>query len=50
MTYEEQIKKWKAAMEKAVKKARAEKHGMRKLLVRAGIVERDGKRLAKHYR
>ncbi len=50
MTYEDQIKKWKAAMDKTMQKARAEKNGMRKLLIRAGIVEKNGKRLTRHYR
>ena len=50
MTYEDQIKKWRAAIDKTVKKALSQKNGGRKLLVRAGILERGGKRLAKPYR
>ena len=50
MTYEQQIKKWRAAMDKTMKKALSQKNGGRKLLVRAGILEPGGKRLAKHYR
>lgn len=50
MTYEQQIKKWRAAMDKTMKKALSQKNGGRKLLIRAGILEPNGKRLAKHYR
>jgi hypothetical protein len=50
MTYEQQIKKWRAAMDKTMKKALSEKNGGRKLLIRAGILEPNGKRLTKHYR
>ncbi|HWE94734.1 MAG TPA: hypothetical protein VG269_12285 [Tepidisphaeraceae bacterium] len=50
MTYEQQINKWRAAMNRTMKKALSQKNGGRKLLVRAGILERGGKRLAKPYR
>jgi hypothetical protein len=50
MTYEEQVKKWQAAMDKTMKRALSQKGGVRKLMVRAGILERGGKRLAKRYR
>lgn len=50
MTYEQQIERWRAAMRKTMKKAMSEKNGVRKLMVRAGILERGGKRLAKPYR
>jgi len=50
MTYEEQLKKWRIAMDKTVKKALSEKDGGRKLLIRVGILDKSGKRLAKHYR
>jgi hypothetical protein len=50
VTYEQQIKKWRAAMDKTVKNALSQKNGGRKLLIRAGILEPNGKRLAKHYR
>ncbi len=50
MTYEQQIKKWCQAMDKTVKKALAQKNGGRKLLIRAGILDKSGKRLAKPYR
>lgn len=50
MTYEQKIQKWRTAMDKTVKKALSQKNGGRRLLVRAGILERGGKRLAKPYR
>jgi hypothetical protein len=50
MTYEQQIEKWRKAMNKTVKKAMSQKNGGRKLLIRAGILEPNGKRLAKPYR
>ncbi|HET6251893.1 MAG TPA: hypothetical protein VFE47_29680 [Tepidisphaeraceae bacterium] len=50
MTYEDQIKKWRAAMDKTVKEALSQKDGGRKLLVRVGILDKSGKRLAKPYR
>ena len=50
MTYEQQIKKWRMAMDKTVKKAMSQKNGGRKLMIRAGILEKNGKRLAKPYR
>ena len=50
MTYEQQVKEWRQAMEKTMKKALSQKNGMRKFLVRAGILEKGGKRLAKPYR
>ena len=50
ITYEQQIEKWRKAMNKTVKKALSQKNGGRKLLIRAGILEKNGKRLAKPYR
>jgi hypothetical protein len=50
MTYEEQVKQWRAAMEKSIKENNATKNGGRKFLVRVGILEKNGKRLAKPYR
>ncbi len=37
-------------MEKTMKKALSQKNGVRKLMIRAGILEKNGKRLAKPYR
>ncbi len=37
-------------MDKTMKKALSQKNGGRKLLIRAGILEKNGKRLAKPYR
>jgi hypothetical protein len=50
MTYEQQVSKWRRAMEKTMRDALAKKDGGRKLLVSAGILEKTGKRLAKRYR
>jgi len=50
MTYEEQIKRWRDSMDKTVKKALSKKGGGRKLLIKVGILDKSGKRLAKPYR
>ncbi len=50
MTYEQQVKIWVEAMRKSIKENSAEKDGGRKFLVRAGILDKSGKRLAKPYR
>jgi hypothetical protein len=50
MSYEQQLKKWRTSMEKSIKEAFAKPKGGSKLLVRAGILEPGGKRLAKPYR
>jgi hypothetical protein len=50
MTYEQQVRKWQKAMDKTMKEALAKKDGVKKLLISAGILEKNGKRLAKPYR
>ena len=50
MTYEQQVRKWQEAMDKSMKRIMSEKGGAKKFLIRAGILTKDGKRLAKPYR
>ncbi len=50
MTYEQQVREWRKAMRKTIKEASAKKNGGRDLLIKAGILEKNGKRLAKPYR
>ena len=49
-TYEEQVKQWRAALEKSIKRNLATKNGGRKFRIRVGVLEKNGKRLAKPYR
>ena len=50
MTNDEQIKRWRKAMDRTMKKALSQKNGGTKLMIRAGILDKSGKRLAKPYR
>ncbi len=50
MSYEQQVEKWRKAMEATMKEALSTKDGGRKLMIKAGILTKDGKRLAKPYR
>ena len=50
MTYEEQVAKWQKALNKSIKETLAEKGGGKKFLIKAGILDKSGKRLAKPYR
>jgi hypothetical protein len=50
MTYEQQIEKWRKAMEQTIKESLSKKDGGKKLLIKAGILTKDGKRLTKQYR
>jgi hypothetical protein len=50
MTYEEQVERWRKAMRKSIKQIDAQKNGRVKFLIRVGILDKSGKRLAKPYR
>jgi hypothetical protein len=50
MTYEQQVKKWTRAVKKASKEILSSKKKTLNFMVKAGIVDKSGKRLTKAYR